>query len=202
MGLDVYLYQFRNVDTDAILKLWQFSEEPWAFEGFTRWSALPESERGVFPSEKDRAEGREKLMAKARELGLPEQIAEEPNFGGVNISFPSKQHKRWLVGDWYSLSTTRAIMEEFTGKELYHVFPEAKKDSRLFRPDWFEAKKRLAQILESLRQLAPEQLERFEPGLSDSFADYHLSQIEVIIETIDFVLNSDNRNEFLLLWSD
>jgi len=202
MGLDIYLYQFRNVDTDAILKLWEFSEEPWAFEGFKRWSALPESERGIFPSEKEKAEGREKLMAKARELGLPERVAAEQSFGGVNISFPSKLHPRWMVGDWYSLSTTRAIMQEFTSKDLYYVFPEAKTGSRLFKPNWSQAKERLTEILKVLRRASPEQLERFIAGLSDSFADYHLSQIEVMIETMDFVLNSDNPNEFFLLWSD
>src|SRR5690242_16435428 len=110
MGLDIYLYQFRNVDADAILKLWQFSEEPWAFEGFKDWSALPASERGVFPSEKQKAEARAKLKTKARELDLAEQIVDDSSFGGVNISFPSRVHPEWLVGDWYSLSTTRAIM--------------------------------------------------------------------------------------------
>jgi hypothetical protein len=201
MGLDVHLYQFRHVDTDAILKLWRFSEEPWAYEAFERWRALPESERGIFPTEKDRAESRDKLRAKARELGLPEAIVEDENFGRINIAFTSKLHPPWMVGDWYSMSTTRTMMKEFTGRELDDVFPEVKNGSRLFRPDWLEAKKRLTEILESLRKLEPMQLERFETGLSKSI-DNHLSQIGVMLETIDYVLSSDNRNEFLLLWSD
>jgi hypothetical protein len=201
MGLDVYLYQFKGLDTDAILRIWRFSEEPWAFEAFKKWNSLSQSERGTFPSEKDKMESREILIAEARELGLPEWIVGQESFGGVNISFSSKQHPQWMVGDWYSLSTTRAIMERFTGKELYYVFPEARDGSRLFRPNWLDAKKRLTELLEALKKLESPQLDDFMAGLSESL-NHHLSQVEVMIETVDFVLNSDNSDEFLLLWSD
>jgi hypothetical protein len=200
MGLDVYLYQFKNLDADAILKLLWFSEEPWAFEAFHKWSAVPQTDRGSFPSEKDKAESREKLAAKARELSLPEKIVDDVYFGGTQISFPSK-HPEWRVGDWYSFSTTRAIVEHFTGKDIYFVFPEAKDGPRYFRPDWALAKRGLGEILQELKKLEPAQLDNFISGLSESI-NHHLNQIEVMIETLDFVLNSNNPNEFVLLWSD
>jgi hypothetical protein len=201
MGLDVYLYQYKDVDADAILKLLWFSEEPWAFKSFNQWNALPQSERGTFPSEKDKAEGRKKLQAKARELGLPDKIVDENTFGGTQISFPSKQHPEWLVGDWYSLGITRVIMKNFTDKELDFVFPEIKNERRYFKPDWLESKNRLTKILQELKKLAPTQVDDFCRGLSTTFKD-HLSQIEVMIETLDFVLNSENPKQFILLWSD
>lgn len=200
MGLDVYLYQFKGLNTDAILKLWEFSEDPWAFEAFKKWNALPPSGKGSFPSEKDKSESHERLVSKARELGLSESIVSE-TFGGGQISFQSKCHPGWLVGDWYSMDTTRAVVQHFTGKDMHSIFLEAKKGSRLFRPDWSVAKKELNEILLELKKLKPAQLEDFVVGLSESF-DHHLDQIGVMIETLDFVLCSKNPEEFLLLWSN
>jgi hypothetical protein len=202
MGLDVYLIQYKDVDADAILKFLWFSGESWAFKAGRRWNTLPKSERGSFPSEKDKAECREKLTAKARELGLPEKIVTDGYpYSGTQISFSSKQHPEWLVGDWYNLGITRAIMKNFTGKELDFVFPEVNNEPRYFRPDWSTAKIRLIEMLQELKKLKPAQLENFQSGLSKSF-DYHLNQIEVMIETLDFVLNSGNPKQFILLWSD
>jgi len=175
MGLDVYLYQFKGVNTDAILELFRFEE-------------------------KERPVAREKLVSRARELGLPGEVFGKENLGGVNVRFSSKLYPKWMVGDWYSLSTTRAIMEKFTGKELYYAFPEARSSPRFFRPDWLEAKKRLTELFEALRELGPPQLDSYCSGLSQSF-DHHLSQVGVMIETVDFVLGSEDPKEFLLLWS-
>ena len=74
MGLDVYLYQFIDLDTDAILKLSKFSEELWAFEEFEKRKAMPQSERDSYPTEQNWMKYREKLSWKAHELGLPEGI--------------------------------------------------------------------------------------------------------------------------------
>ena len=221
MGLDVYLYQFKNRDMDATLKLWQFSEEPWAFEAFERWHALPQSERGVFPSEKDKAESRKKMTAKAQELGLSEEVAMDPNLGGTKISFPSKQHPQWPVGEWYSFSTVRELIAYATGKDFYFVMPEARNIHGFFRPDWMTARKRLANILGRIKELNQTQIEDFHSrfvmpdvqellkkmkpaqlaSASEIFARL-VAQIEVMIETLDFVLNSGNSKEFLFYWSD
>ena len=206
---------------DAILKLWQFSEEPWAFEAFERWQALPQSERGVFPSEKDKVESRKKLTAKAQESGLSEGIAIDPNFGGTKISLPSKQHPKWTVGEWYSFGTARELIAYATGKDFYFVFPEANNIHGFFRPDWMAARKRLANILGRIKKLNQAQIEDFHSrfvmpdvqwllkrvkptqlaSASEIFAGL-VAQIEVMIETLDFVLNSENPKEFLLYWSD
>lgn len=220
MGLDVDLCQFKDIDTDAILKLWQFSEKPWASEAYNRWRATPESERGEYPLERRKTEYREQLAAKAQELGLPKGIVEDHLFGGTKISFPSAKHPRWPVGEWYSFSTVREMMEYFTGDDFYFIFPEARGIHGLFRPDWAESRERLADFLEVLRKLESAQIEDFHkrfvqphaspphlfPGVkrasvSEMFAD-NLAQIEVMIETLDLVLNSDNPREFLLYWSD
>jgi len=176
MGLDVHLYQFKDVDTETILKLAQFSEVPVASRG----------------------EGT--LAAKARELGLSEKIIPQPGFSGTQISFPSTKHPEWPVGDWYNFGTIRAMLHNFVGKDLYFVFPEAKNLHGLFRPDWAEARKRLSEILQTLHRLEPAQWASvFGSG---GRQDRGLNQLEVMIETLDFVLNSDNPREFLLFWSE
>ena len=203
MGLDVHLYQFEGVDTDAILKLWQFSEEPWAYEEFEKWTITPPSERGNFPSEKAKAEGHEKLVANARELGLSEMIVKDGVFGGKQITFPSKKHPEWTIGDWYSVSTLREIVEHFTGKNFYFAFPEAEGIHGLFRPDWETSRKRLVGILKELQGIDPRQFDAFnkEFVLQGQMFKGRMEQLEVMIETLDFVLNSDNPKEFLLYWS-
>lgn len=201
MGLDVHLYRFKNLDTDAILKLSQFSEEPWAFEAFEKWNALPRSERGGFPSEKDKAESREKLVAKARELGLPEKLVDESCFGGVRVSVFSKKHPQRDIGTWGGLDVVLSITMHFFDKDAYSIFPEAKGDPEFFRPDWNAAKVRLAEILRRLKKLKPKQLESFLPSYWELFKK-DLNEIDVAIETMDFVLNSGNPKEFLLCWNN
>jgi hypothetical protein len=125
MGLDVWLFQFKGVDTAAVAKLWQCDRS------------------GV---------SREELVAKARELDLPVSII-GPEMGGANIRFPSKKYPPWWVGDWYSLSSTRGIMRDFTGKDLDFVFPEIKTELRVFQPDWLEAKRKLPEIVSELEKL-------------------------------------------------
>ncbi|HSY18993.1 MAG TPA: hypothetical protein VK815_11690 [Candidatus Acidoferrales bacterium] len=202
MGLDVWLYQFKGLNTDAILKLSQFSEEPWASGAFQKWKTLPESDRGPFPSEADRIAHREKLAARARELGIPEKILKHESFGGEHICFPSKANPQMPVGDWYSFSMTQTLMKHFIGKDIYFAFPEAGEDLHYyFKPDWAAAKGKLSEILKELKKVEPAELEKFCFGLSESF-DHHLNQIEVMIETMDYVLSHPHPEEFLLCWSD
>lgn len=201
MGLDVYLYQFKDVDTDAILKLWKHSGEPWVYDGCGKWKAKPPPERENFPSDRDWAEYREKSRTKAKQMGIQEKAINEGCFGGEKISFPSKQHPEWPVGEWYSFSTVRGIIKHFTGHDIYFIFPEAKDVYGFFRPDWAAARLRLAQVRDELKKVKTLQLESYTPGLRESF-DGYLAQLEVIIETLDFVLNSGNPREFLLYWSD
>lgn len=201
MGLDVHLYQFKDVDTDVILELSRLAEEPYSDEEFQKWKAMPPFQRGdSFPSAKRKAEGYQKLLARARELGFPETRFSQPGFGGTGIDFPSPHHPEWAVGDWYSLGTTCGIMKHFTGNDIYSVFPEAKDLHGLFRPDWSESRKQLMGILQELKRMKPAEIESFISGLSESF-DHHLNQLEVMIETLDFVVNSGNPREFLLFWS-
>lgn len=200
MGLDVTLCQFRSLDVEAILSFSQFSSEPWAFEPGA----------GV------------RLKAGARERGLPESIITEPYFGGERISFPSKKHPTWPpVGDWSSFGTTREFIEFFTSKDFYFVFPEAKGDPAYLKPDWLASKQRLVEILDELSELRPAQIELFferfvKPNIppyllekvppaqrataSELFSG-HIAQIEVMIETLDYVLNHKRPQEFLLRWS-
>jgi hypothetical protein len=200
MGLDVTLCQFRNLDTEAILKFSRFSSEPWAFEVGA----------GV------------KLKAGARDLGLPESIICEPYFGGERISFPSEKHPKWpLVGDWSSFGTTRELIRQFTGKDLYFVFPEAEGDPAYFRPDWSASKERLTDILNVIQGLHPRQMESFvdvfvKPNIPSYLLERvkstdcatpaelwagDVAQIEVMIETLDYVLNHEHPRQFLLRWS-
>jgi len=205
MGLDVNLCRFKTLDTEAILELSRFAGEPWAFE----------------------AGAGKKLTAKARELGLPEGILSKSYFGGTGVSLPSRKHPEGPpVGDWSSFGGARELMERFTGKDLYFVFPEAKgiNGHGFFRPDWMAARAKLVGILQALRTVnstdiedyharfvIPEvpqdllaQVKRLNPAQiatpSQVFAG-KLAQIEVMIETLDFVLNSENPREFLLYWS-
>lgn len=222
MGLDVHLYQFKDVDTEAILKFWKHSQEPWVYYGSGKWKAKPLPERGNFSSDKDWVNYREHLRATTKEAGLPEQKAEEGCFGGEEISFPSKQHPEWPVGEWHSFSTVRGIMEHFTGHDIYFILPEAKDVYGFFRPDWAASRKRLREMLKELQELTQEQKEDYhdhfiKPHIPQNLAERWknvkqasgteiiavcLAQMEVMIETLDFVLNSGNPREFLLYWSD
>ena len=202
MGLDVYLCRFKDVSTGAILKLSHFVDV---------WNAMPVVERGSF----------EEVTRKAVELGLPETAARQSLYGGTHISFPSKKHPEWSVGDWYSLGGVFELLERYTQKNIYFVFPEAKGNPSFFRPDWSASRKRLAGILEELQTLNQEQIENYRrqlvmsnipPSLlqkvkptmlvsaSEIFAN-KLGQIEVMIETLDYVLNNERPDEFLLRWS-
>jgi hypothetical protein len=206
MGLDVNLCRFKTLDTEAILKLSQFAGEPWAFE----------------------AGAGKKLKAKAHELGLPEEILAQSYFGGTGVSLPSGTHPEGPpVGEWSSFGGTRELMERFTGKDIYFAFPEAEAIGAghgFFRPDWMAARTKLIGILQALRSVKSaeiedyhaqfvtpqvpgdllEQAKRLNPAQiaspSQVFAG-ELAQIEVMIETLDFVLNSENPGEFLLYWS-
>jgi|GEM_PF-5233357 len=223
MSLDVWLYQFKDVDTDVVLELSRLSEEPYSDEEFQKWKALPSSERGdSFPTKECKAAGYQKLVARADQLGFPKSRFAEPGFGGTPISFPSTRHPKWPVGEWYSFSTVRELMENFTGKNFYFVLPEAEGIHGLFRPNWAASRMRLAEILDALRKLTQKQVADFHARFvmaqippvflerwksvprataTDIFEDC-LAQIEVMIETLDFVLNSGNPREFLLYWSD
>jgi len=206
MGLDVTLCQFKTLDTEAILELSRFAGEPWAFEPGAG----------------------EKLKAKARGLGLPEGILPQSYFGGTHVSFPSSKYPEGPpVGEWSSFGGTRELMERFTGKDIYFVFPEAEAIGAghgFFRPDWMAARAKLAGILQTLRTVKPTEIEdyharfvipqvpqdllervrRLNPAQIASppqvFAR-NLAQIEVMIETLDFVLDRENPREFLLFWS-
>ena len=106
------------------------------------------------------------------------------------------------------------------------MFPEAKgiDGHGFFRPDWMAARAKLVGILQALRAVKAaeiedyhaqfvtpqvpqdllEQVKRLNPAQiaspSQVFAG-ELAQIEVMIETLDFVLNCENPREFLLYWS-
>ena len=205
MGLDVKLCQFRTVDPEAILQLSRFAAEPWAFEPGAG----------------------EKLKAKARELGLPEGILAQSYFAGTGVSFPSNKHPEGPpVGDWSSFSGTHELMEHFTGKDFYFVFPEAKgiDGNGFFRPDWMAARAKLVGILQALRTVKSAEIEDYHarfvtPEIPQSVLEdvkrlnpaqlatpsqvyaRELAQIEVMIETLDFVLSSENPGRFLLYWS-
>ncbi len=176
MGLDVNLYQFSEAKVEAILTL----------------ACLADGART--PRKVD-------IKAEARKLGLPETIVAEPGFGGRRISFPSAKHPEWPVGEWYSFGQIRAMLRSFFGKDLYFIFPEAKDIHGLFRPDWQEAKKRLVEILQELKDISPATWNEVYP-FDTQDRGLKLKQLEVMIETLDFVLNSDNPREFLLFWSE
>jgi len=207
MGLDVTLVQFEDLDTEAILEFSRFAYAPCAFA----------------------ASASSDLKARARELGLPENIIGKSYLGGTKISFPSKKYPQWpLVGDWSSFSTTRELMEHFTGKDIFFVLPEARDvcgGLGFFRPDWSASKLRLVEILEEVQLLGPAQIEDFHAKFSKPYVPQDLlekvkklnptmiatpseifagkvAQIGVMIETLDFVLSSENPKEFLLYWSD
>jgi hypothetical protein len=174
MGLDVTLYQFSGADVEAILKLACLADEA-------------------------RAHMKVDIKAEARKLGLPEAIVAEPGFGGTRISYSSAKNPEWIVGDWHSFGHIRAMLRHFFGKDLYFIFPEAKDIHGLFRPDWREAKNRLVEILQELKDISPATWKEVFPF---DVPDRGLKQLEVMIETLDFVLNSDNPEEFLLYWSN
>jgi hypothetical protein len=180
MSLDVHLFQFKNLDTDTVLELSRLTEEL-----------------------DNIAEAREKLLAKVREVGLPEKIISDYSFGGEQVSFQSKKYPEWEVGDWYRLGTIRAILTHFTGQGLDFVFPEAKDihGHGFFRPHWTDANMRLAEILEKLKKHDRGQIDKVCLGLSRSF-DLELNQIGAMIETLDYVLESGNPKQFLLYWSE
>jgi len=206
MGLDVTLCHFKTLNTEAILELSRFAGEPWAFE--------PGAGK--------------KLKAKACELGLPEGILAQSYFGGTQVSFPSKRYPEGPpAGDWSSFGGTRELTERFTGKDIYFVFPEAEAigaSHGFFRPNWMAARTRLVGILQTLRTVKSAEIEDYHERFvkpevpqdllarvrslnpeqiaspSQMFAG-NLTQIEVMIETLDFVLDSENPREFLLYWS-
>lgn len=199
MGLDVTLCQFSDLDAEAILEFARFAYDP----------SVLKPNSGV------------NLKAKARELGLPESILPMPYFGGERISFPSKKYPEWPpVGDWSSFRMTREIMEHFTGRNIYFVFPEAVGDPPLFRPDWTKSRRRLAEILEELQHVTPAQMEDYHAqfvlaeiaplierwksvprATAAQIFTRQLAQIEVMIETLDYVINHERPREFLLRWS-
>jgi len=174
MGLDINLYQFKKKQVEAILKLACLADPA-------------------------RMSDQVNIRAEARKLGLPETIVTEPGFGGKRISFPSAKHPEWLVGEWHSFGNVRAILRNFFGKDLYFLFPEAKGIYGLFRPDWLEAKNRLMEILQELNEISPSTWQEVYPYAT---RDNAVKKLEVMIETLDFVLNSGNPREFLLYWSN
>jgi hypothetical protein len=194
MGLDVDLIQFTDLDTEAILKFARASREPGALN----------------------------CKAIARALGLPENIVGSNFYSGTQISYASEKHGAWpLVGEWTSFRSTRELIEFFTGKDFYFVFPEAIGDPEYLRPNWAASRKKLHDILEQIRHLKPAQMEHYRqqfilPEIPPQYLEKvpssmqatsaqllgnHIAQIEVIIETLDHVLNHKKPHEFLLRWS-
>src|SRR5579862_3975360 len=132
MGLDVDLIQFTDLETEAILKFARASREPGALN----------------------------CKAIARALGLPEKIVGSYFYSGTKISYASEKHGPWpLVGEWTSFRSTRELIEFFTGKNFYFIFPEARGDPEYLRPNWAASRKKLHDILEQIRQLEPAQME-------------------------------------------
>jgi len=199
MGLDVTLCRFRDLDTEAILKFSAASRQPWSFE----------------------AGAGARLKARAHELGLPESILPAPYLGGTPVTFPSKKHPNWQVGEWASFGITRELIAHFTGKSIYFVFPEAEGDPSFLRPDWVSSKERLVDILQEVQILNSDQIEYFHALFLRPHVPAHLlarvkpeqlatpseifarqmEQIDVMIETLEYVLNHDSPREFLLRWS-
>ena len=198
MGLDVYLYQFKDVDPDAILELARF-EEDLHNEEFRKWKAGPESERGQYLTEKDRSETREKVLQKTHDFGLPESVVRTCQYGGTKVSFPSK-HPDYPIGEWVCIWTIRNLMQHATGKDIYFVFPEALGDPHWLQPDWAASKQRFSDIVDQIKSMKPEEISRVIPDYSTGL-DVRINQMEAMMETLDFVLAQENPKQFLFYWS-
>jgi hypothetical protein len=186
------------------VKFSQFVYQPSAVS--LKWETMSEAERrshGPWLSEAEKVEARMEMKAKACELGLPESIVGAYHFGGTEVSFPSKRFpdSRTVIGEWTGAYTYYIDDEnsQLTGRDLYYVFPEALGDPHFIKPDWAAAKSRMLEILTEFHNLDVKKMETIDYK-KEKFRCL-AERMEIIIETIDYVMAQKNPDRFLLCWS-
>jgi hypothetical protein len=156
MGLDVYLYQFSEVDAGAILNLSDYYDELC----------------GTGSNQPEWKQIEIKLQQRASELSLPIKNIDNLCDEGVEIHLPSQKHPdgSFAVGEWESgLDFLNEMLRRFIHRDFYYLFPEAEGDPALLRPNWIRSRVRTIEILDEFKKLNPAILKEFEPV--ETFAD-------------------------------
>ncbi|MEM9253080.1 MAG: hypothetical protein AAGB29_12085 [Planctomycetota bacterium] len=141
----------------------------------------------------------------AKKLGLGPEIASRADLGGEEISIESRVHPghRVRIGDWDTgFSSDCIAIQHATGISIYDIFPEASEHSWLVKPDWLAARERLVETKQKFEATGYEWLVSQHSNEQLAAEEYEgtLKTIDVMIETIDYVIQSSS-DEYLLDWS-
>lgn len=144
MGLDIYLYRYKNFE-DSQKREQEYesrSEEVWNSMG-KKYDNMPEEER-------DKC--RIKTAAIAKELKLGEWGTDDRNRKKIEIDskkYPEHLFKIGYFRSSYNNSGFNSVVKKFIGKDLYDIFDPG--DRYQFQPNWKQSLDRAVKLLEQFK---------------------------------------------------
>lgn len=201
IGLDVYLYRFPGMNAQAIVRLARALEEIGDAVVRDR-EALGWREGMPWPSPEIRAHLKALAEPIAKALGSPGWQYETIHSVGHQVNLPSSRHpdSPLRIGDWEAgFSGIWDALTAATGRRVEIAFPDAHEG--WYRPNWRYARAGLLDLLSQVQHIGVAGLvEPWGEFASEQYG-HSIEALEVMIQTIDYVLAQPNPDEFLLDWS-
>ncbi len=187
MGLDVFLYKATTEQREQGDKLEaQYQEyEASVWEG-ENYDAIPDADKKEYAAD---------VQAYALKLGLDEYGFKKAE----QIKFNSKKYPKHLfeIGYFrssYNESGINLVLEQSVGSNLYDVFDHTDNEYE-FVPDWCNS-------LDKARQILEEYTNAVKPTkATKENIEWVKQALEIVIETIEYVLAQSNPEHFYLHWS-
>ncbi len=186
MGLDVYLYKYEDFETSKRINedYEKKSEEIWQRNG--GYDNLTDSERNL-------------VMQEIRQLEIEMNIEK---YQGVKIKINSSKYPKHLFKIGYFRSSNddsgfNSVVMNATGSDLYTLLnPDPEQYE--FVPDWKAAKEKVQDAIVKFKEC----IRKGEIGNYERGQEWDLQGLEIILETIDYVLNQPDPGKYALHWSD
>ena len=189
MGVDVYLYRYLNKIettkkeekfTEVVQKMWR-DMRPFSS------STISEDIMG-------------KCREVALEMGLDEHGEDINNKYRIYLDskkYPNHQFKIGYFKGIFSDLTFNSILDEMDVPDLYDIFD--KREDDLYLPDWNKCLERIQKSLDEFNSCIDEDWKLIEDLTGRGF-EWHRQALEIVKETIEYVLSTSEINEYYLSW--
>ena len=189
MGVDVYLFRYLN-KTETTKKEERFTE------------VVQKMWRDMRPFSSSTIS--EDIMGKCREvaleMGLDEHGEDINNKYRIYLDskkYPNHQFKIGYFRGIFSDLTFNSILDEMDVPDLYDIFD--KREDDLYLPDWNKCLERIQKSLDEFNSCIDEDWKLIEDLTGRGF-EWHRQALEIVKETIEYVLSTSEINEYYLSW--
>ena len=189
MGVDVYLFRYLN-KTETTKKEERFTE------------VVQKMWRDMRPFSSSTIS--EDIMGKCREVALEmgldehgEDINNKYKIYFDSKKYPNHQFKIGYFKGIFSDLTFNSILDEMDVPDLYDIFD--KREDDLYLPDWNKCLERIQKSLDEFNSCIDEDWKLIEDLTGRGF-EWHRQALEIVKETIEYVLSTSEINEYYLSW--